>query len=119
MDNFGIWLLQELEAKNMTQAKLARACGISTAQMSRIVSGSRGVSNDTLIAMADALQISRESILRAAKLLPLLPERDINIERIHHLLGSIYDDDLRTEALDFIEFIFQKQIKRIHDKNTS
>jgi len=50
----------------MSQTELAGKIGVTPAQVSRMISGSRGTDNDTLIRIADALRIPAEEVFRAA-----------------------------------------------------
>ncbi|PKN91074.1 MAG: hypothetical protein CVU44_20885 [Chloroflexi bacterium HGW-Chloroflexi-6] len=89
MDNFGSWILEELEKRKMTQADLARATDITTAQMSRIVSGQRNAGKDTLTAIARALHLPPHLVFEKAGVLPPEKEKDPWVEEMSHNLGKL------------------------------
>jgi len=70
MENFGAWLLKELENRNWSQSDLVKAAGISRGTLSNIISGARGIGEKSLISIANALNISPITIFRKAGLLP-------------------------------------------------
>ncbi len=67
--DFSGWLEERLTRRNMTQADLARESGLTTAGISRIISGSRGPGPDACRAIAKALGLSEELVFRRAGLL--------------------------------------------------
>jgi len=52
------------EEREMSQRKLAEALSIDPASMNRIEKGERGISTGELVAIAEALQVDVDSILR-------------------------------------------------------
>lgn len=114
--NFGTWLLDELKERDMIQAELARACKITTAQMSRIISGARNPGKDTIVNIAQALKIPPEVVFRAAGLLP--PKADDPwVEKQTHRLSQIDDPTLREIANNFIlSMVEQEDAKRKNKK---
>lgn len=70
METFSEWLLHEMGQRNMSQQELAQKSGITAAQISRVISGQRGLGEKSLTAIAHALKISPISIFRKAGLLP-------------------------------------------------
>jgi transcriptional regulator with XRE-family HTH domain len=54
---FGQLVESARKRKGLTQAELARVVGVQPPQISRIESGSKGVSTETLVAIAEALDI--------------------------------------------------------------
>lgn len=82
MDNFGSWLVETLEVREITQSDLARMSGLSRGTISNIISGSRGRGPDSLRAIAKALRLPPEQIYRAAGILPQVPDVDEETEKI-------------------------------------
>ncbi len=70
MDNFGDWLDKQLKLLDLSQADLSRTTGITTAHMSRLISGQRKPGNDAILSIARALKIPPEDVFRAAGILP-------------------------------------------------
>lgn len=72
--HFSDWLREEIYKRNMNNAELARLSGVTTAQISRIVAGTRGAGPDACIAIAKGLQLPREEVFRARGWLLAQPE---------------------------------------------
>lgn len=72
--DFSDWLREEIYKRNLNNAKLARLGGVTTAQISRIVAGTRGAGPDVCIAIAKGLQLPREEVFRARGWLLAQPE---------------------------------------------
>lgn len=66
---FPEWLEGKLREKNLIPFDITKRTGLSSAQVSRILSGERSPGVDALIAIADALRLPREEVFRAAGLL--------------------------------------------------
>lgn len=64
--NIGKLIKDNLDKKNMSQADLAHKISVTPAQISRIISGERGASIETLVLIADVLGISRDTMLKIA-----------------------------------------------------
>lgn len=67
---FGEWLQRELDNRGWDQAELSRRSGISSAQVSRIVTGGRQPGKDSINGIARALRLPPEEVLRQAGVLP-------------------------------------------------
>ncbi len=70
MEKFGDWLQSQLDKKRWSQADLAKNAHISRGTLSNILSGTRGVGEDTITAIAHALKLPPETVFRAAGILP-------------------------------------------------
>lgn len=67
---FGDWLQRELSNRGWDQAELSRRSGISSAQISRIVTGGRRPGKDSIDGIARALRLPPEDVMRQAGILP-------------------------------------------------
>ncbi len=68
---FSDWLLEQMESKNLTQADLAKASGLTRTAISDYVNQKRtNPEPQALIAIAKALHVSPLNVFRAAGLLP-------------------------------------------------
>jgi transcriptional regulator with XRE-family HTH domain len=76
MGTFGEWLKSEIKIRNISQKELADISGVTPAQISRAISGSRGLGTDTLLSIARALRVSPEEVFRRAGVLPPRPNQD-------------------------------------------
>lgn len=89
---FGEWLKKELDNKKITQSELAQMIGVHPPQVSRIISGERSTTNETLIAIAHALKISPITLFRKAGLLPDSNGADIKLDDWEFLLKHIAEE---------------------------
>lgn len=85
--------------KGMNQTDLADRINVTPAQISRIMSGERGTSIETLVKIADALNIRHEDIFKAAAGLPALEvTSDKWVEQMNIKLNNIKDPKSRSIA---------------------
>ena len=101
------WLLEKMEEKGMNAAELSRRSGISAPQITRLLSGQRGVSEVSLRAISEALNIPPEVAFRVAGFLPPLPERTQAHEQLLFLFDRLNDKDRQT-ILDMMQFLLSK-----------
>jgi transcriptional regulator with XRE-family HTH domain len=91
--NFGAWLKEQIDNKNISQKELADMSGVTPAQISRVISGSRGIGSDALSKIAIALNLSPDFVFEKAGLLP--PKSDISSTKraaIHAIEDADEDD---------------------------
>lgn len=62
MDNFGAWLLEELDKRELSQSQLAKMAGLSRGTLSNIISGTRGRGQDSIERIARALKLPPEHV---------------------------------------------------------
>ena len=77
----------------MSQQSLAHKSGITPAQISRVISGQRGLGEKSLTAIAHALNISPITIFRKAGLLPADGGEHASFEDWQHLLSQLTPDE--------------------------
>lgn len=114
MKLFGDWLRDELAKRDMTQAELSRASGITTAGVAYLISGKRNPGQDSCVKIAHALRLPEETVFRAAGLLKPRQELDERRGRFETLLSDLSDDDvddLYALALSKLERRQQKKLK--------
>jgi len=92
--DFGEWLRQQIKELGVTQKEFAEMIGIEQPHLSRILSGTRGASDETLQNIAYILKIPQEIVFyKAGKLTPSNNDNP-RIKEITHLLGMLGDDDI-------------------------
>lgn len=101
------WLLEKMNEKGMNAAELSRKSGISAQQISRLLSGQRGVSEVSLRAISEALNIPPEVAFRVAGFLPPAPEKTQQIEQLVYLFERLNEKDRQT-VLDMMQFLLSK-----------
>lgn len=93
MTSFGDWLEKEMENRRMSAAKLSMRMGKNPGVISRILNGSRAPSNETLEAIAKAMEIPASVVFQKAGL-PLsegkISSRALEVD---HLLSQIPENE--------------------------
>lgn len=107
---FSSWLLQEMNKKDWTQADLARASGLTTAAISRYMTG-RIPEEESAKKIARAFKIPPEQVFRAAGILPPVKEKEQLIEIILHELDTLSPED-KADVIEFIEFKARRKRKK-------
>jgi len=100
-DTFNEWLLQELKARDWTQADLARQAGVSRSAISDIMSSRRKIGIDVANSLADALHIPADQVFRAAGILPA--EKKLN-PRIAQIVEEL-EGTSPEEQQEFLSYI--------------
>lgn len=116
-DEFSNWLREELDRRGWTQAKLAGLMGMSPAQVTRIMSGERGIGEQSLTAIAKAFRIPPEEVYRAAGLLPARAGHDELVDRAEHMLRSFKTEQYRQIALATLEALLVQEEKGGYNAN--
>lgn len=101
------WLLEKMNEKGMNAAELSRKSGISAQQISRLLSGQRGVSEVSLRAISEALNIPPEVAFRVAGFLPPAPEKTEAHEQLIYMFDKLNEKDRQT-VLDMMRFLLSK-----------
>lgn len=102
-----------LKKRGINQSQLAELSNITPAQISRIISGERGASIDTLILIADILGIRREDMLRAAAGLTNLESANEWAKRMGHVLEMLGPENRKLAeklAEQIIETFVEKEM---------
>jgi transcriptional regulator with XRE-family HTH domain len=105
---FSEWLLRELDERGWNQADLARASCLTTAAISRLMNGSRGIGPDACNAIANAFKLPPEIVFRKAGLLPLDKEEIPGMAELC-VLVELLDDDDRQELLEIARLKLERQ----------
>lgn len=111
MEKFNAWLLQELSKRNWSQSDLSYRANISRGTLSNILSGSRKIGTDVILAIARALHLPPEAVFRAAGILPPTPEADALTEEGLHILNQLEGED-KEEALRYLRLRREVQDER-------
>ncbi|MBI5945351.1 MAG: helix-turn-helix transcriptional regulator [Chloroflexi bacterium] len=110
-NNFSSWLLKKLEEQKMTQSELARKSKISTGQISRILSGTRGAEGKTLSAIAKALGIPTDVVFREAGLMTQELEMDALTKEGAYILERLEIEE-RKNAIRHLRLCLKIQEER-------
>ena len=106
-NDFGQWLLEELERRDLSYSEVARRGGTSHARISQVISGGNpGV--DFCHAIARALDIPPENVFRRAGLLPSESEQSEQAKLVLYLFERLSSGDRRT-VLTIIRSILEQE----------
>lgn len=107
MDTFSGWLLQELENRGWNQAELHRKSGLSKTIISDVISEKVTPGYEFCIAIGKALHIPPEIVMRLAGLLPPVPAKTEQHEKLLYMFEQLNAKDRQT-ILDMMEFFLDK-----------
>jgi len=113
---FSEWLFNELRKRDMSQADLARASGITRGGVSNLLNQVRRPDPGTCTAIAKAFNLPPETVFRAAGLLPSAPpdQPPTLLQWINLYLEA--DDDTREDLLNYA--IYRAQLQKNKKKTT-
>jgi transcriptional regulator with XRE-family HTH domain len=89
------WLQQELQQRGWNQAELARRSRLTTAQVSRIMTGEQRPGPASGQKLAHALHVPAEEVFRRAGLLPRPSPQPPGQEELDLIFGELSDPDRR------------------------
>lgn len=92
-NDFIEWLSNELERRYWTYNELARRADLSSATISLVMTGRRGVGKDFCNGIARAFDIPPVEVFRRAGLLPPAPEPDRRTESMLYLFRRLPVED--------------------------
>lgn len=101
--------MQELKNRDMTQADLARATNITSAHMSRIISGERNPGKEALSNIAHALRLSPEVVLEKAGLLSPRNTRSAVKNMAIGIIDSLSEEDAAFIANFLNSYVHSKK----------
>lgn len=105
------WLQLRMDERGISQADLARGSGLSTATISRIMTGGRGIGLDACVAIGSALGVPPEKVFRAAVGLPDRPDGDPHISRLTYLLSKL-DNAEKDDLIAMVEALVRRKETR-------
>lgn len=110
METFTEWLLEEMGRQKMSQQSLAQKSGITPAQVSRIISGQRGMGEKSLTAIAHALKLPPDLVFEKAGILPPKPEATMLQRKLLHASEGLPESDiaLATSLLEQRQEFYKK-----------
>ena len=108
MDTFGEWINGQLTLRGWSQADLARATGMDSAVISNLINNRRGAGADSCKAIASALKIPPEIVMRAAGLLPPVAEHTEQKEELNYLYSQLKKEG-QEDLVTYARFLLEKQ----------
>jgi len=91
--DFSAWLLQEMNKRGWSHADMARAAGMSPGGVTNIINRVRQPSTETCRKLAKALNVSPETVLQAAGILPRRTIKSVLVDQAATLLEQLDEDD--------------------------
>jgi len=107
-NEFGDWLRERIKETGKTQKEFAQIIGIEQPQLSRILSGERGTTDEVLNAISRALHLPPVQVFRAAGFLPPAPEPTELKEEINHLIDQLPPGE-QEEILELLRFKVERK----------
>lgn len=112
METFSEWLQIGLKKRDWNQSDLVRKSNLSSGQVSRLISGSRGPGVETCQAIAQAFGIPEELVMQKAGLLSTPEEQSELIRKTLFDMGFLPIED-QEEIMEFV------RLKRaIHERRS-
>lgn len=118
MDKLIDWLLSESDKRGLSQGQLARLMGMSKTNVNNVINGKINYSADFCIALASALNVSPERVLRLAGYLPPITataESDRITQQIIDILRYMDDAD-KGEILSYAIYWDNRKKTRLTEK---
>ena len=103
MENISEWLIEQLNIRDWSKAELARKSGLDPSTISNIINGKRGVSEESLNAIARAFHLPPGEVFQQANFLPQVSENDRAREELRYLYDQLSPHD-KEEALEWMRF---------------
>lgn len=109
---FGDWLLEQLKKEEMSQADLARRSGLTRGAVSMLVRGQTQPKGETCGRIAQALGLTPETVLKAAGILPELPnpEQTPYPRQVLDLMRRM-DPDEQRDIFDYVLWYYRKKFE--------
>ena len=113
MDAFGIWIVEQMEARGWRTGELARAMGANKVVVSRIIHGGRGIGMKTARAMAKAFDMPMQEIFQHSGILPPPPK----LTRLGDRVMTVVAGMTPSEIEDLLEYaaLIKRRRKRKRD----
>ena len=102
-DDFRGWLTKEINLRKWSKSELARKSDLSQSIISKMLLGSRNVTADQCIKIAQALDVSPEKLLRLANILPSTVSDNATVQEITDIARQL-PPDIQEEILEFVRF---------------
>jgi len=107
METINNWIYQELNKRHWSQAELARKCGVTTATISRIMTGDRKIGTEVAQKIAKAFDIPASEVFEIAGLLPH-QKNDERADKLAHRINQLPEED-QNMVENFIETLLMKR----------
>ena len=116
LSKFLSWLDREMSKKGWSDAQLAKKAGISHPVISKARSGIQPIGWEACVAIATALELPPETVLREAGLLPKKTKEDPLNQEILFLVGKLPLED-QQEILEIARMKLERQKKQTQSNN--
>lgn len=110
MNDFSVWLLNELESRGWRSVDLATEAKLTKGTVSNILNGNRNPGWDACLSIANALQIPPEDVFKRAGLLPgrREPTDDLLFEELKEAARHLNTDELKN-AIEYLRWRYRQQ----------
>ena len=108
---FSSWLQAEMDKRGLNQSDLAREAGLSRGAVGNVLRQEREPGPDFLNGIAHAFKMRPADVFTIAGVLSQAPESDPLTRQAEWLMSQL-DPGSKQEAIDFIQFLADKQQRR-------
>lgn len=110
-ESFGLRLKEIRESRALSQAALARRAGLTSPAVAQIEGGRRKPSFDTLVALAQGLEISLDSLVGLS--VPAESNAVLGDVAVMGLAEKVtrMPPELQAEVKDFVDFLWEKKVR--------
>jgi transcriptional regulator with XRE-family HTH domain len=108
--DFAAWFFEELRRRDWSQSDLSARSGISQGAISKVIQGQRNPGIDFCQGIARAFQIPTETVMRAAGILPPIPEQEEEKEELDYLFNTLSAEG-KQDLLTYARFLLAEQEK--------
>jgi transcriptional regulator with XRE-family HTH domain len=105
------WVREKIKNAGITQAELARRSGVSPAHITKVLNGERGLGEQAIISIAEALLLSPEVALQETGRLAQSATEDPYVKEASYLIGLLPESQ-KPIAVDYIRFLVEKNEAR-------
>jgi transcriptional regulator with XRE-family HTH domain len=106
--SFSDWLREQLKERGWNQAELSRRSGISQPHITKALNGERNFGEQSIKAIAEALQFPPEKVFRIAGILPPISKERSQLGELTYLINLLDDNNLQ-EVIDYARHRLEKQ----------
>ncbi len=115
---FNKWLEDQMKEKGWNKSEMARRAKLARGTITNILNGERGIGEDAINGIALALELPRETVLRAAGKLPPVSDTEMYLEQFRDILERMSAEE-RNQYLQFGHVILnsKRQAQLVQEKS--
>jgi len=111
---FGEWLNEELKKRGLSQYAFGKMIDVTPTHINHLINGRRKPSAEMLEAIAKGLKLPQEEVYRKAGILPQVPPKSEQKERLNYLFDQFSEKE-KEDLLTYMRIklaMFEEETKR-------